>query len=117
MISTQRNNRRAVTMQIAYAIFYKLKSLLVVKRVDLDITDIEGPQSVVDFHFHLLAIVAAKNRGLANRIRSEASSGPESHQAIKRNAEDSQVDLLIIDLCPMRQTTEGREPAEGRLIA
>ena len=116
MISTQRDDRRAAPLKLADAIFYLAKGLLVVKWADIDITDIEGPQSLVDFHFHLLTIVAAENGGLTNGVRPEACAGTEGHEAIKRDAQDSQIDFLTIDLSDIRQTTEGRDPAERSLM-
>ena len=105
-----------MTVQLADALFNLVKGLLVVERADIDITNIKGPQSVVDLNFHLLTIVAAENRGLTNGVWPEACSGTEGHQAIKRYAQDRQIDLLIIDVSCMRQTTKGREPAKRRLI-
>ena len=105
-----------MTVQLADALFNLVKGLLIVEWVDIDITNIESPQSLVDLHFHLLTIVAAENRGLTNGVRPEAGAGTEGHQAIKRNAQDGQIDRLIIDVSCMRQTTEGREPAERRLM-
>ncbi len=103
-------------MQGADAIFDLPKCLVIVERVDIDISDIPGAQSLSDTHFHLLAIVAAEDRVLTNGVRSKTSTGTESHEAIERDAQNSQVDLCISDFIKVRQTTEGRETADRGLI-
>ena len=116
MIPTQRDDRRPATLQLADVLFNLAKGLLVVEWTDIDITNIEAAQSLVDFHFHLLTIVAAEKRGLTNGVWPKAGPRTKGHQTIKRDAQEGQIDPQIIDVGCVRQTTEGCQPAKRKFI-
>src|ERR1700687_2832643 len=117
MITTQRHDRRASLLKFANPRFDFVKCLSVIKRVDSDVTNVGGAQTLVNAHLHLLTVITTADRALPDGVRTKSGPRTVSHHTIERNAQHRQIKFLIIDPGIMRQTTERGDPTKRRLRA